>query len=61
MDYEAELQQQFMVWLENFRLRLAITDGREQLRTEMVAIAKLLATQRGTELSAGQQGKTDGQ
>jgi len=43
MDDEAELRQQFVVWLENCRLRLAIADSREQLRTEMVEIARLLA------------------
>ena len=60
MDYEAELRQQFMVWLENCRLRLAIVDGRARLQTEMVAIARLLAASRSTEPSAMQQGKTDG-
>lgn len=60
MDGEAELRQQFIAWLENCRLRLANTDGRERLRAEMVAIAKLLAAQRSTDPSTGQQGKADG-
>ena len=60
MDSEAELRQQFMVWLENCRLRLAIADGRERLRTEMMALAKLLAAPRGTEPSAVQRGEVDG-
>lgn len=54
MDDEAELRQQFVVWLENCRLRLAIADSRERLRTEMVSIARLLAVP--TEGA----GKTDG-
>ncbi len=50
MGGEAELRQQFIVWLENCRLRLAVADGREQLRTEMVAIAQLLAAPNKTQV-----------
>lgn len=44
MGTEAELRRQFLVWLENCRLRLAVVDSRERLRAEMVALAGLLVT-----------------
>lgn len=59
MDGEAELRQQFIVWLENCRLRLAIEDSRARLRTEMVAIARLLAVPTA-EAGVIQPRKTDG-
>ena len=46
MDSEAELRHQFIVWLENCRLQLAVADSREQLQTEMIAVTTLLAASR---------------
>ena len=47
MDNDAELQHRFMVWLENCHLQLAVADGKDRLRAEMVALAGLLAAPRG--------------
>ena len=51
MSTEVELRHQFLVWLENCRLRLAVVDSREQLRAEMVALAQLLAAPHGSSSS----------
>ena len=62
MDNEAQLRQRFLVWLENCRLQLAVADGKDRLREEMIALAGLLATPRGKAgtAKARQPGEADG-